>query len=328
MAFGGEVRCVPGSRRFPCLVAALAVVFGGVARPAWAHPAATPPGPLPAFRELFAPGEHQAPSARAWSHLFEATPEDLPHGAPPPLGLDPPLVPDPTWEGRWKVPPAGSSPSITWGPLLWQTLEFLVFQHSVRAGFEENTWQKTIEGPFWDDYFTSVSNLCCWTDGDKVTTNYLFHPLMGSAAAFVFSNNHRDSKVTPPGMNGKYWGAKAKQGLYAFAYSTYFEIGLVLSEAAIGNIGMTGEGMTWCDIVITPAVGLAISAGEDALRSTLIDRLDRWNHFWGATAAIFLNPTRSFSNLMAWKIPWTDPPWLTLKREAQARERARRTAGR
>jgi hypothetical protein len=73
-------------------------------------------------------------------------------------------------------------------------------------------------------------------------------------------------------------------------------------------------------------MGLLISTGEDALRATLIDRLDRWNHFWGATAAIFLNPTRSFANLIAFRTPWADPPWLTLRREAEARERARRAA--
>jgi hypothetical protein len=46
-----------------------------------------------------------------------------------------------------------------------------------------------------------------------------------------------------------------------------------------------------------------MSAGEDVLRAYVIDRIDRWNHFWGATAAIFLNPTRTFANLLAFKIP-------------------------
>jgi hypothetical protein len=320
---------VAGSKWFVCRVAALAIAIGGGVGSAWANPStAGGTDALPAFRGLFAPDGRRAPVERSWSHVFGSAAGVAASGAARPLVLDLPAEASPAWEGRWKVPAEDSEPSIAWGPLLWQSLEFLVLQHAVRAGFEENTWQKTIEGDFWDDYFTSVGNLCCWVDGDKVTTNYLFHPLMGSASAFVFSNHHRDSKLTPPGMNGRYWGAKAKQGLYAFVYSAYFEIGPVLSEAAIGNIGLTGEGMTWCDIVVTPAIGLAISAGEDALRATLIDRLDRWNHFWGATAAIFLNPTRSFSNLLAWKIPWADPPWLTLRRETQARERARPAAGR
>jgi len=314
------------SKRLGCVLAAAAVVTLTPARPALSNPAAGLPGSGPAFRGLFAPGEARMPAARAWTNLFRLPGGDMP-GGPRPLVLNVPARASLDGPAAVAAPPAGSSqPSIAWGALLWQSLEFLVFQHAVRAGFEENTWQKTIEGDFWDDYFPSVGNLCCWTDGHKVTTNYLFHPLMGSASAFVFANNHRDSMATPPGMNSTYWSAKGKQGLYAFAYSTYFEIGLVLSEAAIGNIGMTGEGMTWQDIVVTPSMGLLISTGEDALRATLIDRLDRWNHFWGATAAIFLNPTRSFANLMAFRTPWADPPWLTLRREAEARERARRAA--
>ena len=30
----------------------------------------------------------------------------------------------------------------------------------------------------------------------------------------VFANNHRDSMTTPPGASGRYWSAKAKQGVY------------------------------------------------------------------------------------------------------------------
>jgi hypothetical protein len=35
--------------------------------------------------------------------------------------------------------------------------------------------------------------------------------------------------------------------------------------------------------------------------------------------AIFLNPTRSFSNLLAFKTPWDDPAWLKLQREQRRR---------
>lgn len=266
--------------------------------------------PLPAFRGLFGIDDGPAGALPAESSIRHALAQAK-HAAE---DVEPVAEASAVGAG---------SPSITWGPLLTQTLTFLVFQHTFRSVFEENTWQKTLEGPFWDDYFQSVGNLCCWVDGDKVTTNYLFHPMLGSGAAFVFANNHRDSKLTPPSMTGTYWSAKGKQGLFALAYSTYFEIGLVLSEAAIGNIGMTGEGMTWQDIIVTPAVGTLFSIGEDVLRSSVIDPIDRWNHFWGATAAIFLNPTRSFSNLMAFRRPWADPPWITLRREARARERVR-----
>jgi len=218
--------------------------------------------------------------------------------------------------------PAGSStagPSITWGPLLSQSLGLLVFQHWFRATFEDGTWAATVEGPFWDDYVKSVKGLCCWNDGDKGTTNWLFHPMLGSGAAFLFANNHRDSQLTPPGNNRAYWGVKGKQMAFSFVYSTYFELGPVLSEAAIGNVGIDYSEQTWQDILVTPTLGTAFSIGEDLLRVYVIDKVDRKNHFWGATLAIFLNPTRSFINLFALKKPWADPEWLAIRREAHAK---------
>jgi hypothetical protein len=214
-------------------------------------------------------------------------------------------------------PPGG--PSIAWGPLLTQSFSLLAFQHWFRATFEDGTWEATVEGPFWEDYVNSVKGLCCWNDGDKGTTNWLFHPMLGSGAVFLFANNHRDSQLTPPGNTRAYWGVKGKQMLFAFAYSTYFELGPVLSEAAIGNVGLDYSEQTWQDIIVTPTLGTAFSIGEDLLRVYVIDKVDRRNHFWGATLAIFLNPTRSFINLFALKVPWDGPEWLHRSREAPAK---------
>lgn len=211
-----------------------------------------------------------------------------------------------------------STKSIAWGPLLSQSLLFSVFQHSVRLGFEDGPWEETLEGPFWEDWINSVKGLCCWDDGDRNTTNYIFHPLLGSEAAMIFANNHRASRLTAPGAKG-YWNAKFKQGLFAFAYSTYFELGPVLSETALGNVGLDPAEQTYLDLVITPLAGTLLSAGEDFMRLYLIEPVNRKNHFWGATLALFLNPARTFSNLLAFKTPWGDPAWLTLQREERRR---------
>jgi hypothetical protein len=279
------------------------------------------------FRGVFTVGDVRHTPSSAWSGLFAPDSGD-PARPPSLLAEAQAVVVNPEQQPTPFTTPTRSQgqPSITWGPLLWQSLEFLVIQHTWRATFEETTWDDTLEGSFWDDYFTSAGNLCCWDDGDKFSTNYLFHPALGSIAAFIFAHNHHASKVTPPAGTGAYWGAKGKQSLFAFAYSAYFELGLVLSEAAIGNVGLDGHGMTWGDIIVTPAVGTMLSAGEDYLRSTLVDRIDRWNHRWGVVAALCLNPTRSVSNVIAFQKPWADPPWLTLRREERAREAARSLA--
>ena len=68
---------------------------------------------------------------------------------------------------------------VAWGPLFRQSVAMLLTQHAYRAAFEDGTWDETTRGPFWDDYVNSAKTLCCWDDGDKFTTNYLFHPMMG-----------------------------------------------------------------------------------------------------------------------------------------------------
>ena len=185
---------------------------------------------------------------------------------------------------------AGNGGGIAWRPLLKQSCRMLVVQHTYRAAFEDGTWAETKRGPFWDDYFVSAKSICCWDDGDKFTTNNLFHPMMGSTSAFVFANNHEPSQRTPFGNTRRYWSNKTKAMAYAAVYSAYFELGPVLSEAAIGNVGLTPGQQTWHDIVITPTVGTALSVGEDLLRVHVIDKVDRRSHALGHPARVAAEP--------------------------------------
>jgi len=185
----------------------------------------------------------------------------------------------------------------------------LTVQHAFRAAFEDGTWHETTTGPFWDDYAASVKTLCCWDDGDKFSTNYLFHPLMGSTAAFIFANNHGDSRVSSPGTR-RYWSAKGKALAYAAAYTGYFEIGPVLSESAIGNVGITPGQQTWGDFVVTPVMGLGLSMVEDVLQLKIVDKVRRRHRAWGNTLSVVLNPTRAVANVMGGNPPWRVPAGL------------------
>ncbi len=299
------------------------ILLPNLAVRAYGEAAATPSAEVRSpYRNLFADDVHTV-VPRVWSTLFTIDP-----GRTVSVEVDRAVVPSASSLVLPSVAPAApaqargtAGPSITWRRLLGNTLVFSLFQHSVRIAFEEHTWERTKEGPFWDDYVTSASNLCCWDDNDKWVTDWLFHPLMGSTAAFIFADNHRDSRLAPPGWTSQYWTAKGKQGIYATVYSTYFEIGPVLSESAIGNVGLGGTGQTWHDIVITPVMGIAISVFEDWFRQVVIDPIDRRNHFWGAVAALFGNPTRSVANVMTFQKPWGDPVWLTLQRDARGQSR-------
>lgn len=115
---------------------------------------------------------------------------------------------------------------------------------------------------------------------------------------------------------------------WAAAYSAYFEIGPVLSEAAIGNEGgytyvphcgfyptcpkEPGErykpptnNTGWVDFVVTPVIGTGWLILEDFLEAELVDRLAngspdlKFKILRGALA-----PSRSMSNFLAGRPPW------------------------
>ena len=64
--------------------------------------------------------------------------------------------------------------------------------------------------------------------------------------------------------------------------------------------------MAWVDVVITPTLGVAWMAGEEALSRYLIERLERKidNEAGRVLIRMLLNPTRSMASLMAGQKPW------------------------
>ncbi len=218
------------------------------------------------------------------------------------------VIPDPIPSANPATTPSMEKGSIAWRSLFRDSIVLLLVQQAYRITFEDGNLQALQAGPFFEEWFESAGTLCCWDDGDRMTTNYLWHPLLGSTTAFVFANNHRASQETPIGNTSRYWKAKGAQGIYSFIYGLNFELG-PLSEASIGNVGLTRGQMTYCDLVVTPGIGLLISMGEDAIWLHIIDRVKRNHLYWGNTLALLLNPTRSVANAMSWKRPWRGPAW-------------------
>jgi hypothetical protein len=202
--------------------------------------------------------------------------------------------------------------SFDWGGAITQSLFFLGIQHGFRLATESGT-RADLKGPFFRDYFQSVSNLAGWGDGDPFKVNYLGHPMMGSVAGFIQVHNDPKGAEEEVSLKKSYWQSRLKAFGWSFAYSTQFEIGMI-SEATIGNVGIRPYGtygaakhpMAYGDFVITPIVGTGWLIGED-----LVDRYVI-SYFEGKTSnrtARFiirgsLNPTRSFANLLRFKKPW------------------------
>ena len=198
--------------------------------------------------------------------------------------------------------PNEAAEGFQWRSALEQSAIFLGAQHAVRM-----TQAKTrdeLSGPFWSDYFDSVSSLHTWRDGDGFRTNYLAHPIMGAIAGNIEIFNDPGGQRLEFDLSSKqYWQSRLKAMAWAAVYSAQFELGPI-SEASIGNVGIHPPTMAVVDLVVTPLGGFTAMLLEDYLDKRFISR---WELSGGLKARLYrvaLNPSRSLANLLRWKRPW------------------------
>lgn len=207
-----------------------------------------------------------------------------------------------------------------WGPVLWQSGFFLATQHAFRFATEPGT-RELFGGPFFQDWGDSIRGLHGWGDKDPFIVNYIGHPMQGAVTSYVFTNNHRTGKKAVFGMNRDYWITRTKAMAYSAAYSAQFELG-PLSEASLGNVGSRSVRgtMGWVDLVVTPTAGMGWQVVEDALDRYVIEKFENKVRWAPAQLIVrgFLNPARSFSNVMRLKVPWARDtrPGIFTKRTA------------
>ncbi len=165
--------------------------------------------------------------------------------------------------------------SINWDSLTKQSLFFLGVKHGFRLATEPGT-RNGFQGPFWYNYYNSLSGLHGWADGDPFYVN-----------------------------NSRYWKSRLRATAFSWVYSTQFEIGPI-SEASIGTIQSRYPQQGFVDHVATPVIGLTWQMAEDALDRFVIRKFeDRFENFWARMMVrSWLNPTRSFANMMRLEVPW------------------------
>jgi hypothetical protein len=215
--------------------------------------------------------------------------------------------PDPIISNERRVAPPQK---MHWTPMLWQSARFLLVMHAFRLATEPST-RAELKGPFFGDYFDSVMGTWGWRDGDPKLVNYIGHPMEGSVSGFIFlQNNDRARNLEFDVRSKAYWKSRFWASVWMCAYSLQFELGPV-SEASIGNVGKVarpdgGSYMAAVDLVVTPSIGFAWMVGEDFLDRHAVRGLE--NHtdsrVLRALARGFLNPSRSFANMMRGKAPW------------------------
>jgi hypothetical protein len=199
--------------------------------------------------------------------------------------------------------------SFDWNGAFRQSMLFLCIEHGFRLVTESGT-QAELKGPFFKDYFKALKSLRGWDDGDPFLVNYIGHPMQGSVSGFIQIQNDPRGAKEEVSLNKSYWQSRLKAFGWSVAYSTQFELGL-FSEAALGNIGKnpyrkSRHPMAYVDLVVTPVVGTGWLVGEDMLDRYLIRRLEDKisSRVVRLLIRTFLNPTRSFANLLRDQRPW------------------------
>ncbi len=210
----------------------------------------------------------------------------------------------PIWAEAEVVEEPKKETSVQWTPLLLHSLFFLGVANGFRLATEQGT-REGLKGPFFHNYLNAVGNLHGWSDGDPFLVNYIGHPMEGAVAGFMFVHNDPRYRRVEFGLSENYWKSRLRATAWAWALSLMFEIG-PLSEATIGDIQSLYPAQGYVDVVITPAMGLVWMAGEDALDKYLIKRIEGYtrNRVVRFAARTFLNPSRSFANLMEFQRPW------------------------
>lgn len=194
---------------------------------------------------------------------------------------------------------------VNWKGLFWQSSFFLGLQHGVRLATEPGT-REGLKGPFFDNYARSVGNLHGWADGDEFYVNYIGHPMMGASAGYIFAQNDAARfKYVEFGKNRNYWKGRLRAFAFSSLYSAQFEVGPI-SEASIGSIQSRFPQQGFVDIVATPTLGLGWMVAEDALDKYVIAPLERKfrNPYVNLMLRGWLNPSRSWANMMGLKVPW------------------------
>ncbi|HSY36414.1 MAG TPA: hypothetical protein VK814_11740 [Acidobacteriaceae bacterium] len=252
---------------------------------------------------------------------------------------EPPQVPNQSGPPRWwksstfdpdAKPDPGYLEHYQWRGLIWQSVEFNIVENGFRISSDSVMRDTLAHRPFWHDWLASTKqfNMRRWNDGDDFIVNYVGHPMQGAVATYIEIQNSPTDRRLQWGDPG-YGKSRFKGFLWSVVYSTHSEISPA-GEAGIGNEGgftypqnclyqsfdwptgicNPGKKSTnntgWVDFIITPTVGMVWVTAEDVIdryvtRPMVLRHPDR---FWPLVVRSGLSPSRSFANMLRWKVPW------------------------
>lgn len=200
-------------------------------------------------------------------------------------------------------------PTLPAGPFQWkhalrQYAFFTLVMHSWRFAHETGTRDATGNGPWLHDWFNSVSETRGWDDGDGWHASFVGHPMTGAIYGFMEQDNDPKYRKLEWGDGRIYWMSRLRALAFSSVASTQWTLGPV-SEGSLGNV-QTHASPGFIDLVNTPGLGVLTMMGEDMLDRYVIVHLENHtsNPWILLVGRSFVNPSRSFANLMDFRPGW------------------------
>jgi hypothetical protein len=203
------------------------------------------------------------------------------------------------------------STRFRWGPAFGESLLYTGIMHTFDITFQLGT-RDALNGHWFTHYTQSVSELRGWSDSDTFMAPYVGHPIEGSIFGFIERQNDPKYRRVQLGDGREYWVSMLRSLAFGAFWHTQWKIGPA-SEASIANV-MLHASPGFITLVDTPTLGFCTMLAEDAADRYLIMGLENRtnNRAIIILARSFLNPGRTFANMMAFRAPWVRDTRLNL----------------
>jgi hypothetical protein len=210
------------------------------------------------------------------------------------------------WKSR-----SESRQRFRWGPAFGESLLYTGIMHAFDLTTQAGT-RDALNGHWFDHYMQSVSELRGWSDSDKFMAPYVGHPIEGSVFGFIERQNDPRYHFVQWGDGREYWVSLLRSMAYGAIWHTQWKIGPV-SEASIANVQLHAS-PGFITLVDTPTLGFCTMLAEDAADRYLIMGLENRTNNRPIIILVrsFLNPGRTFANMMALRPPWVRDTRLNL----------------
>ena len=199
--------------------------------------------------------------------------------------------------------PPKNNTHIHWKAANEQALLSTGIMHTFNLWTEAGT-RDALNGPWLQDWTHSVAELRGWSDSDRFMAPYVGHTIQGAIFGYILRQNDPKYRDVQYGDGREYYISLLRSMGFSAIWHTQWKIGPA-SEASIGNV-MLHASPGFITLVDTPTLGTVDMLAEDAADRYLIMGLENRtaNGLFIVLARCFLNPGRSFANLMAFKQPW------------------------